>query len=155
MPTSVRLSGGSKPTEGRVEVFHNGTWGTICDDMFDINDARVLCHTLGFSVADLKLTDGMYGTVLIRHNGVWGTVCDDGFDTNEARVICRMLGYPNQNALQLQGAKFGQGTGKIWMEDLGCGGGESSLFSCSFGGWGNHDCTHTEDAGVACGDSNR
>ncbi|VDI75186.1 Hypothetical predicted protein, partial [Mytilus galloprovincialis] len=79
------------------------------------------------------------------------TFCDDLFDTNEARVICRMLGYPTQNVQQFQGAKFGQGTGTIWMDDLGCGGGESSLFSCSFKGWAQHNCGHGEDAGVACG----
>ncbi|XP_064419315.1 macrophage receptor MARCO [Latimeria chalumnae] len=42
----VRLVSG--PQLGRVEVLHNGQWGTICDDNWDTHDGQVICRMLGF-----------------------------------------------------------------------------------------------------------
>ena len=45
---AFRLVDGSRPNNGRVEVFFNGMWGTICDDSFDQYAATVACKYFGF-----------------------------------------------------------------------------------------------------------
>ncbi|XP_060566618.1 deleted in malignant brain tumors 1 protein-like [Ruditapes philippinarum] len=50
--TPVRLVNGSNQYEGRLEVWHYGTWGTVCDDYFDVLSAKVVCKMLKYPHAD-------------------------------------------------------------------------------------------------------
>ena len=47
----VRLVDGTSNTNGRVEVYFSGEWGTVCDWEWDRNDAEVVCRQLGFARA--------------------------------------------------------------------------------------------------------
>ncbi|KAM6192541.1 scavenger receptor cysteine-rich domain-containing group B protein [Sarcoramphus papa] len=102
---SLRLVNGSHRCEGRVEIFYLSQWGTVCDDAWDLWDAKVVCRQLGCGHAV----------------AAWGE------------------------------ARYGQGTGYIFLDNLKCKGHEPSLLRCSHIRWDVHNCDHSEDAGAVCG----
>ena len=65
---AVALFGGESSREGRLEVYHNGTWGTVCDDGFTDIAAKVVCYSLGFGGFRREVNISLYG---IGRGQIW------------------------------------------------------------------------------------
>ena len=89
------------------------------------------------------------GRVEVFHDGEWGTVCDDRWSSANGNIVCKQLGYEGTEKI-FYTAHFGRGKGPIWMDSVECSGRQNSLAGCNHNGWGVHDCSHAEDAGVCC-----
>ena len=109
----VRLVNGGA-SYGRVEVYYNGLWGTVCDDDWDIKDANVVCRQLGFFRASGAPHGATYGQgsgttwmdnvgcqggeaslLLCAHNG-WGT--ENCGHSEDASVECEGVRLANGGA---------------------------------------------------------
>lgn len=121
------------------------------------HDAGVVCADEDISKQQpLRLVNGSnrcLGRVEVFHNKKWGTVCDDMWDLHDATVVCRQLGCGVPVSV-LYWAHFGPGSGPIWLDSVHCRGTESTLTECELSKWGEHDCGHSEDAGVVCSGTN-
>uniref|UniRef100_A0A8C2ZT56 Lysyl oxidase homolog n=1 Tax=Cyclopterus lumpus TaxID=8103 RepID=A0A8C2ZT56_CYCLU len=90
----VRLSGyPRKHNEGRVELFHKGEWGTICDDDFSLHNANVLCRQLGFVSATGWTHSAKYGK---GQGKIWldNVLCNGGEKSIE---LCKSRGWGNSD----------------------------------------------------------
>ncbi|CAC5422941.1 HMCN [Mytilus coruscus] len=87
----LRLVGGNYPEKGRLEIYHNSTWGTICDDGFETPDATVACRQLGYRTSTSTFYTASGGT-----EPVW--LDDMACDGTERRIDkCSHPGWKNHN----------------------------------------------------------
>ena len=117
--------------------------------LFHAGSTSTFSSGSGYSI---RLVDGpsaREGRVELWRSGEWGTVCDDSWGLNDAHVACSSLGYSGASQAPCC-ARYGQGTGSIILDNLGCSGSESTLYACSHSGTYVHNCGHSEDASAVC-----
>ncbi|VDH95006.1 Hypothetical predicted protein [Mytilus galloprovincialis] len=92
----LRLVRGNNPEEGRLEIFHNFQWGTICDDGFGTTDAVVVCRQLGYRTSTPTVYTAGGGTVRTWLHNV---TC---IGTERRIADCSHLGWGSNYCLHLE-----------------------------------------------------
>ncbi|KAF1457518.1 hypothetical protein FQV24_0005257, partial [Spheniscus mendiculus] len=155
----IRLKGGAKVGEGRVEVLKSSEWGTICDDRWNLLSASVVCRELGFGSAKEALTGARMGQgmgpihmnevqCLGTEKSLWSCpfkniTQEDCKHTEDAAVRCNIpyMGY--ENLIRLSGGRS-RFEGRVEVA-VGAGDGDKLRWGLVCGeGWG------TLEAMVAC-----
>jgi len=96
----VRLVSGTNNKEGRVEIFYNGKWGTICDDFWDIKDANVVCKQLNFTRATAAKSYAHFG---VGQDPIW---LDDVECSGSEKKLsdCKHNGWGSHNCVHNEDA---------------------------------------------------
>ena len=111
----LRLVGGATPREGRIEVYDASSmkWGTVCDDFWNRNNAKVVCRHLGFN--DPIGSD--YGTKRFGAGtgdiGLSNVDCDG---VENSLLDCRAQKWNNSNCVHREdvGVVCGEGSVGFW-----------------------------------------
>ncbi|KAL3892086.1 hypothetical protein ACJMK2_004323 [Sinanodonta woodiana] len=154
MPTkSTTTSTPAAFTTGKMNATTQSSISNITRTANVTTPLAQLCSTTDLEV---RLSEGSYGRLEIKRkhcpSDIWGTVCDDMWDILDATVVCRQLGFNDTTPVYAyRGAFFGEGIGYIWANRFDCRGTETDISQCSFQAWGNIHCSHSQDAGLSCG----
>ncbi|XP_068800438.1 scavenger receptor cysteine-rich type 1 protein M130-like [Struthio camelus] len=69
------------------------------------------------------------GRVELYVRGAWSSVCQDSWHLSDAAVVCRHLGCGQALAAPAS-ARYGRGSGPLWLGAGGCSGAEATLWHC-------------------------
>ena len=139
----VTFTEDGRPCDGRVEIYYNGAWGTICDDYWGRAEVNVACRSLGF-VGGAAGPQAVLGEPDV-YFGRW-----DEFDRYFDTGICpeEACGAVTDEGV-FREAYFGQGAGEIVLDNVQCNGNEWGLLECPRNE-GEHNCRPFEAAGMRC-----
>ena len=134
----LRIAGAPGATRGRIEILHQGRWGTVCDDGWDLPDAEVSCRQMGFRGASEAMQSFGGGA-----DPIW--LDDTNCAGNEARLAdCGHLPFGSHNC------SHGEDAGIDCLGGPGVAGAACRLPAHCAAGF---DCLNGRCAGVPrCGD---